>query len=246
METTISRSDNYKLSLLKEKSRDLKVLYVEDETKVREQTSKMLNIFFDDIFAATNGKEALIKIKNTSFDVIFTDVKMPVMGGLEMIKEIRKKDKLIPIVVFSAYDDKEYLLQAIEYGIDGYIIKPSRFNTIHDLIEKIINKLYAYEKKDHSIRLVDNFSWHIESNSLYKNNQKISLTKHETMLFKLLSSSSKSTFTSEEIERELFEDLYTDNKRVRGLISRLKNKIDISLIRSVYSQGYTLNLDKSC
>jgi len=246
MKTTIPESEKHSLSLLKEKSKNLKILYVEDQNKVRVQTTKMLNIFFDDITQATNGKDALSIVKDSHFDVIFTDIKMPIMDGLQMIEQIRKKDKVIPIVVFSAYDDKEYLLKAIEYGIDGYCTKPFRFNTIHDLIEKIINKIYAYQKKEHIIYLIDDFSWHIETSFLYQNNQKISLTKHETMLFELLASSSNATFTSEEIEEELFDDLYTDNKRVRSLISRFKNKVEVSLIQSVYSQGYKLNLDVSC
>ena len=230
--------------LLKQKSKDLKVLYVEDQNKVRIQTSKILNIFFDDVVQATNGKEGLSKF--TDFDIIFTDVKMPVMNGLEMIKQMRKKDQCIPIVILSAYDDKEYLLESIKYEISGYIIKPFRFNEIYEVIKKIMNKLESNQQKEHLILLKDGFIWNSSTHELYKNNEIISLTKHETMLFTLLSSCDHTIFSSQEIELELFDDAYTDNKRVRSLISRLKNKIGVALIQSIYSQGYKLNLEKEC
>lgn len=246
MYNSIIKSEDCSLKLLKEKCKNLKILYVEDQEKVRIQTSKMLHLFFNNIIEAKHGKDGLKKIQNTKFDIIFTDIKMPVMDGLHMIEHIRKKDPTTPIIVFSAYDDKEYLLKTIEYGIDGYILKPFRFNTIHNLIKKIINKIYSFEKKEHLLNFSNNFTWHIESSTLYKNDKQIELTKHETMLIQLLASSFDATFTSEEIEVELFDDEYTHNKRVRSLISRLKHKIGVALIKSVYSQGYKLNLEKSC
>ena len=96
------------------------------------------------------------------------------------------------------------------------------------------------------IYLIDDFVWDTSVKVLSKNNQTISLTKHETMLLSLLSSCVNTVFTSQEIEVELFDDSYTDNKRVRSLISRLKNKIGVALIQSIYSEGYKLNLDNSC
>ena len=240
------KSDHTSLRLLKEQCKNFKILYVEDEEKVRIQTSKMLNIFFNHIVSVQNGEEGLNQVRKNTFNLIFTDIKMPVMNGFLMIKNIREHHPYIPIIVFSAYDDKEYLLQALEYGIAGYILKPSKFQTIQNLIQKTIDKIYFIGKKEHIIKLINNFHWNIEENKLFKNNNPIKLTKHETILFHLLSSSSHSTFSSEDIEKELFDDLYTDNKRVRSLISRLKNNIGVGLIKSVYSKGYKLNLEQLC
>lgn len=234
------------LSLLKQKCKDFNILYVEDEEKVRIQTSKVLSIYFDTITLATNGKEGLEKLKNKEVNIIFTDINMPKMDGISMIEHIRKIDKMIPIVVFSAYDKTDYFLKTIEYGIDGYILKPFKFSQIQKVIEKIVNKIQDSIKLIHTIKLIDNFEWHIETSTLHKNSKQIELTRNEIILFKLLSSSKHAVYSSQEIETELFNDTYNDNKRVRGLISRLNKKVDSQLIKSIYGQGYELNLEESC
>ena len=232
------------LNILKQKCKDFSILYVEDELNVRTQTSKVLSIFFDNIKLATNGKEGLEILKYEKINIVFTDINMPKMDGLSMIEHIREIDINIPIVVFSAYDNTEYLLKTIEYGIDGYILKPFKFNEFQKVIEKIINKIQNQHQQIHIIKLVEGFQWHMETLSLYKDSKQIELTKNETTLFKLLSSSKHALFSSEEIELILFNDNYSDNKRVRGLISRLHKKLGVHLIRSKYAQGYELNMEE--
>lgn len=236
--------EDKELNLLKQKCKDLKILYVEDEEKVRVQTSKVLSIYFDNVILATDGKEGLKKLKSEKIDIIFTDINMPKMDGLSMIEHIRKIDKLTSIVVFSAYDKTDYFLKTIEYGVDGYILKPFKFNQIQKVIEKIIDKRENSIQIAHTIKLIDDFEWHIETSTLHKDSKQIGLTKNETTLFKLLSSSKHAVYSSEEIEIELFNDNYSDNKRVRGLISRLNKKVDSHLVKSIYAQGYELNLDE--
>lgn len=234
--------DNKKTNQLKQQCENLSILYVEDEEKVRVQTSKVLSIYFKDITLAINGKDGLEKIKNKKFDIIFTDINMPKMDGLSMIEHIRKVDRQSSIVVFSAYENTEYLLKGIEHGIDGYILKPFKFNQIQNVIEKILNKIHDSIELIHTIKLINDFEWHIESSTLHKNEKQIELTKNETTLFKLLSSSKHALFSSQEIETELFNDNYNDNKRVRGLISRLHKKLGVHIIKSKYAQGYELHL----
>ena len=199
------------INLLKQKCKNLSILYVEDEEKVRIQTAKTLSIFFDKITLAANGKEALEKLNCEKIDIIFTDINMPIMDGLVMIETIRKTDINIPIVVFSAYDNTEYLLKTIEYGIDGYILKPFKFDKIQKVIEKILNKIYNSSHQTHILNLISGFKWHIEILSLYKNDEQIILTKNETSLLKLLGSRKNARFSSEEIELVLFNDNYNDN-----------------------------------
>lgn len=227
-------------------TKDLKVLYVEDNDDVRIQTAKVLSIYFQNITQSKNAKEALKKFKNSTFDLIFTDIDMPEINGLEMIKQIREKDDFIPIIIISAYDDTNYFLKAIEYGIDGYILKPFKFDSIQNLIKKVTLKINKFKKIPHIIKLLDNYHWNIEDSCLYKDQEIINLTKKENILFRLLASSTNAIYTTEEIEIELFNDDYNDNKRVRSLISRLRNKLSSNLIISIYAQGYKLNREKKC
>jgi DNA-binding response OmpR family regulator len=218
----------------------MKILYVEDNKEARIQTVKMLEDYFEDIVIAKDGKEGLELFKNGDFHVVFTDLEMPVMDGMTMIEKIRDIDSQIAIVVLSAYDDKEYLLDGINLGIDGYIVKPYNFKKISELITKIVMKFDINIQAKNKIHLVEDYVWHKDSSTLMKNDKMIKLTKSETKLFEVLTKFPKGATNVEAIESYVFGDVAYDSSRVRKLVYRLKLKLDIVLVESNYAHGYTL------
>jgi DNA-binding response OmpR family regulator len=236
---------DYALKLVTTVSKNMKVLYVEDNKEAQEQTIKMLKNFFSDITVANDGQEGLDKFKQGSYHIVFTDIEMPIMNGIIMIDKIREIDKNIPIVIFSAYDKSEYFLKTISAGIDGYILKPYDLREIIDVIKKIIMKFDIEVKLKNKISLVDGFFWDKEKKELIKNNESIKLTKNEIKLFELLSSSKQRIVSNEDIEYYIFEDEIIDNKRVRNLISRLKSKLKTTLVESNYANGYKLKTSET-
>lgn len=126
---------------------ELSVLYVEDNPSLQTEVSLLLKDFFPVVMCASNGQEALEKMRESFFDIILTDLHMPVMGGIEMIKRIKDAYPIQRIIVTSAHDDREHLLQLIEFGIENFVQKPVRF-------EFLINALYkcalsiVHEKKE--------------------------------------------------------------------------------------------------
>lgn len=230
--------DSNTLSSLVEMCRTKRVLYVEDDSDVRTQTRKMLELYFNEIVECDNGLDALACFQSQSFDVIFTDINMPKMDGLCMIEEIRKKNPTIPIVIFSAYDTTEYFLKTIQNGVSGYILKPFVFKDIVDTLEKIAHQFSTCTP--HSLTLIEGYYWEKTMQCLCKDHEEIKLSKHETALFNLLTSSKQRVFSSEEIEIAVFDDDFSDNKRVRNLLSRLRHKLECDLIQSMYGEGYKL------
>lgn len=88
---------------LREKVKDLKVLFVDDEKDVRHGTSVFLRKFFDDVVVCADGQEGLSEFfKNEDFDVVITDILMPVMNGIEMVKEIKKIDSNVFVIFLTA------------------------------------------------------------------------------------------------------------------------------------------------
>lgn len=235
--------DSEELKKIIQQCKNLRVLYVEDEQEVRLQTFKMMQLCFEKIFVAQNGEEGLAYFKNESIDLVFTDINMPKMDGLSMIEAIRSMNAMVPIIVFSAYDYPDYFLKTIKHGIAGYLLKPFQFQEIVELLQKLIeqNRLgKRVEEKKHSFELVDGFYWDKKTQSLCKGNQEIKLTKRENDLFELMTSSKQRVFSTEEIEITVFDDDVSDNKRVRYLLSRLRQKLDTDVIQSIYGQGYKL------
>jgi len=100
------------------------VLYVEDEDKVREGYSKPLNRCAKELFTASNGEEGLELFKQHNPDIIVTDIKMPKMNGIDMIKAIKDINPDIKVIFTSAHSESEYLLNAIELQAESYFLKP--------------------------------------------------------------------------------------------------------------------------
>ena len=120
---------------------NLKLLYVEDNKSVMETTLLVLEKLFQNITVAVDGKDGLEKFNLYSFDLVITDINMPKLNGLDMIKEIRSINKDIPILVLSAYNETEYFMSSIKLGVDGYLIKPINTNQFLDVLSKVTSKI---------------------------------------------------------------------------------------------------------
>ncbi len=102
----------------------LSVLYVEDEDTVREELSHYLRRRCPKLTVASNGQEGLELFKANRFDVVVTDIKMPIMDGLDMAKTIKSIQEEVPVIIVTAYNEVDYFLRAIEVGVDRYVKKP--------------------------------------------------------------------------------------------------------------------------
>jgi len=129
-------------------SRDLKLLYVEDDEAARENTTFLLKNFFNDITLAVDGEDGLKKFQEGSFDLIITDIGMPRFNGLEMLEVIRKTDENIAIILLSAYSESDYFLQAIELEIDAFILKPIVHKQFIKTLKKVVEKINFFEKSE--------------------------------------------------------------------------------------------------
>jgi CheY-like chemotaxis protein len=117
------------------------VLYVEDEIDTRQSLAKVLSRYFKKVACASNGKEALDFYHKEKFDLVLTDIDMPIMDGFELIREIRKLNKLQPIIVSSGHKhDHRLTLEMLSYGVIGFLEKPINFDDFHAIIAKVHNR----------------------------------------------------------------------------------------------------------
>lgn len=130
-------------------TKKFKVLFVEDEDDSRVQTVKMFQNFFTVIETAVDGLDAFKKFQNSKFDIIFSDISMPKLNGLEFIEKVRKINSTIPIIMISAYDNTPYFLKSIEIGVDGYLIKPVDSREFIKLLQKIIAYIFYCQSRNH-------------------------------------------------------------------------------------------------
>ncbi|MDD2905499.1 MAG: response regulator [Sulfurimonas sp.] len=105
-------------------SRHLNILYVEDNDKVREETSDMFRLLFHNVDTAINGEEGLAAYNNAKYDIVITDINMPKLNGLEMMTQMREINPEQKIVAISAHDEPEILIDVMRKGISSFILKP--------------------------------------------------------------------------------------------------------------------------
>ncbi|WP_456404404.1 EAL domain-containing protein [Hydrogenimonas sp.] len=127
-------------------SHRLNLLYVEDDMAARDSTMAIFSEFFDHIDTATNGEEGLEIFKNGSVDLIITDINMPKLDGLEMIRKIRQINPDIPILILSAHNESEYFMSSIKLGVEGYLLKPIDLEQFLGVLNNIVEKLYLKEE----------------------------------------------------------------------------------------------------
>lgn len=128
---------------LAKQTKDVRVLYVEDEDTVRSQTMMIFDMLFKSVDVAFDGEDGWQKYQNSKYDIVFTDINMPRMDGLELSRLIKDDNLMQRIVIISAYNDAEFLLKAIECGVDGFLLKPMEMDKMLLTIKKLTNSILA-------------------------------------------------------------------------------------------------------
>jgi len=151
------------LNELIEFSKELKLLYVEDDEPSRKQTLDILKIFFNDIVVAVDGAEAIQKYDNNHIDFIITDINMPKVNGLKFIEHVRGKNTDIPVFILSAHSDTSFFIDSIDLGVDGYIIKPIKSEQFISQMKKKVYRLYLQQQlKDYHDNLENKVKEQVE------------------------------------------------------------------------------------
>lgn len=134
------------LESIKERAKNFSVLYVEDEKELREQMDTFLRKVFAHMEVAVDGEDGLKKYLQGKHDIVITDIQMPKMNGLELIKKIKETTQEQEIILVSAYTESAYMDEALKMGVTNYIIKPTDFVQILKVLEESIDKISASKK----------------------------------------------------------------------------------------------------
>lgn len=227
--------------LLSQRIKSLTILYVEDEEHIRTRIADTLSFYVKEIIQAKDGEEGYNLYKEYKPDVILSDILMPIVDGLEMVKKIRKDDRNTPIIMITAHTEKEYLLDAVTLQLENYLVKPVTLNNILNALKICIGKI----SNMHSITrtLIKDYEYDIDLKVLTYNNIIIKLSKKEIKFIELLLINEHRTISYEEIQEKVWgDDVMTDNA-IRSLVNTLRNKIPKDFIGNLSGIGYKLKHD---
>jgi two-component system, sensor histidine kinase and response regulator len=121
----------------------VRLLYVEDEESIRDALTEVLELFVDHVYVAQNGEEGVVLYIKYQPDFIITDLEMPILNGMGMIKKIREIDTKVPIIISTAFNDNHFLQEAITLNVLRYLVKPVNLAQLRESIQTIKEELYA-------------------------------------------------------------------------------------------------------
>ncbi len=220
---------------------ELTLLYIEDDDELRKQFARILTPRFAKIFEAADGEEALALYQEEHPDMILADINLPRIDGLELIRMIRKEDKQTPIMVLSAYSDKEKLLKAVKLGLTEYLVKPVPYKRLLTLLEEMASGLDDNRSNIDTIRLRSSYEWRVTQRVLLFEGRIIVLTSRETTLLKSLIDNINTVITITMIENSVWKDDGADHHiSFSHLLKRLRKKLPEELIENIYGEGYRI------
>ena len=118
-----------------------KVMIADDHSLIREGLKQLLE--FDGnievVSEAANGVECLDKLEDSVPDILLLDINMPEKNGLEVLDEIKKKEYDIKVLILTVHNELEYLLKAVDIGVDGYILKDSKSDELKRAIQSVLS-----------------------------------------------------------------------------------------------------------
>ncbi len=167
----------------------MKILLVDDEREEREGIEWLIHKYELplEVAQANNGKAALEYIEKNPIDILFTDVKMPIMNGLELAKKVYRQWPEIKIIIYSAYGEFEFARAAMEANAIRYLLKPIDLEQFKNLMESVIASV-SKEQKDQ------------EEKDFHR------VESEKNLLFKVFSTGSGSKREIEDISNLLFQD----------------------------------------
>lgn len=223
-----------------EELKNLKILYIDDEEPIRANAVEYLEFHCDNVYEAKDGLEGFNIYKEVKPDIIISDIKMPLISGLEMVRKIRTTDKSTKIVIATAFLDTSYLLEAVELGLVKYLIKPVTEDKLLPVLKTCISEI---SDKKSIFTLEDDFTFDYLNKTLFKGKEQIILTKKELLFLELLIKNQKRTTSYDELNTYVWNGNMSEDA-IRSVVRDLRKKISKRAIKNISGIGYQVNVQE--
>lgn len=194
----------------------IKIMITDDHSMIREGLKNLLELDGDiEVIAeAMDGEDCLDKLLTVTPDVLLLDINMPKMNGLEVLKKLKERKSKVKVLVLTVHNETEYLMKAVEIGINGYVLKDSESAELKKAI-------YAINDGENYIQpsLIPS----LNSKMIEKNEDEIkieSLTKRELQVLKELAIG--------KFNRDIAKEMEISERTVKNHISSIFKKLDVT------------------
>ncbi len=229
-----------------------KIILIEDESSVVSFIKKGLQELDYEISVALDGFTGIKMIDNNEFDVIILDIMLPDINGLEVCKEIRKKNKTVPILFLTALDSSENIVLGLESGADYYLVKPFKFIELVARIKSLLRRSGHSNgsesvdlESDEHIYQFEDLTLNDYTKKVTRSGTEISLTSTEFKLLLYFLNNPEKVISRAEILEAVWGVNYELGTNVVDVyVNYLRKKLDSQeekkIIHTVIGMGYVL------
>ncbi len=220
----------------------MRILVVEDEKKVASFIKKGLEEELFQVDTAGNGKEGLDRALHEEYDLIISDIMMPQMSGIQMIKELRSNNIETPILLLTIKDSTKDKVDGLDSGADDYLTKPFAFE---ELIARVRALLRRKETQKSNVLTIDNLRMDLVAHKVLRDNKEIILTPREYSILEYLLRNKNKIVSRTKLIEHVYDFHFDSGTNVIDVyINKLRAKIDMNtakqLIQTVRGTGYII------
>ncbi|RCH55772.1 DNA-binding response regulator [Mucilaginibacter hurinus] len=222
----------------------IKVLLIEDEPGLVSVISRGLTDAGMEVSVAADGITGLDMALNHTFDMIILDLMLPGINGMQVCREVRKKDEDIAIMMLTALSSTENIVTGLNSGADDYLVKPFKFVELEARIRTLIRRRKG-GKIAKSIIQIRDLELDIESKTAKRNNKPINLTATEYRLLEYFAQNQNRVLSRIQILENVWDiDFNMGTNVVDVYVNYLRKKVDsehdVKLIHTIFGMGYML------
>lgn len=219
----------------------MRILLVEDHKDIAEVIFEFFELRHHELDYATNGFQGYELGKSTYYDVIILDIMLPGLSGLDVSKKLRAEGIDTPILMLTARDSNQDILNGFEEGADDYLIKPFDLNILAARVNALYRRRKGTPKK---VISYGDLSLDTSSYTLTRKDCEFQLNQTLFSIMKLLMLRAPSVVSRQEIEAEIWGDDPPDSDVLRSHVYQLRNKIDKpfkhNYLKTIPKVGYQL------
>ena len=223
----------------------VRILVVEDDEMLNKSIAMFLEQKGFQVDSSFDGNEAFDMLYKNHYDLVISDIMMPVVDGYKLVERIRQQDKNIPIILMTAKEDFGSKQRGFNCGVDDYLVKPVDLQELHLRINAILRRANINTSK----RLeVGSFVMDVEEHMAYINGEAVKFTSREfDIVFKFLSYPKK-IFSRSQLMNEFWNpDRYSSSRTVDVYLTKIREKLqgckDFEIV-TVHGLGYKVVINE--
>ena len=221
--------------------KELNILYIEPIDEHNIKLSELLKTKSKYVFSSTTLHEAINIYNSQKIDIIMMEVVYPSENSFAFLKNLRKINRQIPVIIVSGKNDSSTIIETISYDVMDYIVKPVDLKKLKLALYRAVAKIY--DSGLYLIKFDDNLIYDVRKKILKQNQEDIELGKNELKLLDILVANRNNLMSQEEIKSMIWDDYYDITEQaLKSLINRLRTKIGKKYIKNVSTLGYVLEL----